>query len=84
MTNTNRIPTTREAAIAALVEQDVAKWGEGEREASQRMHAHRSLGLALNELWARSVLRDAPDADLKRAAKAALTAVDRAALRQGG
>jgi hypothetical protein len=83
MTTTN-IPTTREAAIALLVEQDVAKWGESERAASQQLHAHRSLGLALNELWARSVLRDAPDSDLKRAAKAALTAADRAALRKGG
>ena len=41
---------TREQAIAALVEQDVARWGEAERIASQHAHGKRTLGLALNEL----------------------------------
>lgn len=76
---------TRDEAVAKLVEQDVAKWGEGEREASVRQHSYRTLGLALNELANRADLWfDAPDAALRKAAKAALTPADKAWLRQGG
>jgi hypothetical protein len=75
---------TREQAIDALVEQDVAKWGEAERDASRRLHGGQSLGLALNALAARAILADAPDAALSAAAKAALTKADRAVLRKGG
>lgn len=75
---------TREQAISKLVEQDVAKWGEGERTASQRAHAGRTLGLALNALANRAELDDAPDRALRAAAKSALTAADRASLKKGG
>ena len=78
------IPATREEAIAALVEQDVARWGESEREASRRMHASRSYGLALNALANRAELAGEPDPELRRAAKAALTSADRDILRRGG
>ena len=76
---------TREEAIAKLVEQDVARWGEREREASQQSHRFRTLGLALNELANRADLWfGAPDAELRKAAKAALTPDDRYYLRKGG
>jgi hypothetical protein len=41
---------TREEAIAKLVDLDVAKWGEAERAASQRMRSRLSHGRALNTL----------------------------------
>lgn len=70
------IPMTREAAIEALVEQDVDRWGESEREASRRQHASRSYGRALNELANRAELSGNPDPDLRAAATAALTDSD--------
>lgn len=86
---------TREQAIAALVEHDVARWGEGERAASARAHSARSIGRALNELANRAehpaLHGDTPmpaglpaPAELRRMARAALTAADHAALRRGG
>jgi len=78
------IPTNREAAIAALVAQDVARWGESERAASQRSHGSRSLGLALNALANRAELRGVADAALRAAADAALTDADWRILRRGG
>jgi hypothetical protein len=75
-------PQTLEAAISILVDQDVAKWGEAEREASQQQHSQRSYGLALNELANRAFMADsAGAADLAKAAKKALTRSDRAVLR---
>lgn len=81
---TTTIPQTRESAIAALVEQDVTRWGEAEREASQRQHGTRSYGRALNALANRAELADAPDPALRAAADAALTAADWRELRSGG
>lgn len=67
-----------------LVEQDVAKWGESEREASRRMHSTRTYGLALNTLRVRARDTGTPDPELEAAANKALTRVDRAELRKGG
>lgn len=79
------IPQTRESAIAALVEQDVTRWGESERAASARIHGQRTYGLALNTLAGRAELAGDPGAAaLRRAADAALTDDDWRALRQGG
>lgn len=78
------IPATREEAIARLVEQDVARWGERERGAAQRIHGQRTYGLALNALANRAELAGEPDLELRRAAKAALTSADWEILRQGG
>jgi len=75
---------TREQAISALVEQDVAKWGERERAASQRAHSGRSLGRALNELANRAELAGQPDRALRDATKAALTSSDWSELYKGG
>lgn len=75
---------TRDEAIQALVEGDVARWGEAERAAATRMHEKRTLGLALNELANRAELADAPDTALRTEAEAALTTADWAILRQGG
>jgi hypothetical protein len=75
---------TREQAIAALVERDVARWGESERAASAHAHAGRSLGRALNELANRAELAGTPDAALRAAADAALTDADWRSLRDGG
>lgn len=81
----SRVPATREAAIAALVETDVARWGESERAASARLHANRTLGLALTELATRAELwLELDPADFRAAAKMALTSADRAYLRTGG
>ena len=77
---------TREEAIEALVELDVAKWGAEERDASRRLHRDRSRGRALNALAHRPEYdygANAP-AGLKAAAKAALTDSDHAELRKGG
>lgn len=78
------IPRTRDEAVSLLVEQDVARWGESERAASQRQHAPRSYGRALNELANRAELAGTPSAELRAAARAALTADDRAELQEGG
>lgn len=78
------IPATRKEAIEALVEQDVERWGEDERAAARRQHAHRSYGRALNELANRAELAGAPDPELRRAAERALTSDDWRDLRDGG
>jgi hypothetical protein len=78
------IPATREEAIEALIGLDVARWGEGERGASRKMHAPRTFGLALNELANRAELAGHPDSELRAAALAALTDCDWRKLRQGG
>lgn len=75
---------TYEDALAELVEQDVARWGEGERAASRKLHSKRSYGRALNELAARAELADAPSRELREAAEAMLTDADWRELRQGG
>ena len=79
------IPKTRKAAIAMLVEQDVAKWGENERAASRRAHGHKTIGLALNTLAARAQLSDADGwPELRAAAEENLTDADWSSLRDGG
>jgi hypothetical protein len=80
------IPTTREEAIAAIVNQDVDRWGDSERAASAQMHSKSSLGLALNTLYARAELAGRADeaAALLAASTAALTPADRRVLAAGG
>ena len=70
---------TRQQAIAALIEKDVAKWGESEREASQKQRAKLTHGLALNALAYYDI--DAVDSALAAQAKSVMTQTDRAALR---
>lgn len=88
------VPRNREEALDALVAQDVARWGEAEREASRRLHGRQTYGLLLNTLYARAALaadaagRD-PEQDpdvvaLRDAASKALTDADWRVLRQGG
>lgn len=78
------VPATREEAIKALIEGDVAQWGEEERQASSQMNARRSFGLALNELAARAKMAGLPSKDLAAAAKRELTQEDKKILRSGG
>ena len=78
------IPTTREAAINALIDDDVRRWGEEERAAATRAHAKRSFGRALNELANRAELAGEPSEQLRSVAKRELTSDDRFDLRQGG
>ncbi len=73
---------TREWAIAQLVERDVAKWGEHEREASQRMRGRLSHGRALNSLAHYDI--DNIDHDLAAEAKRVMTAQDWDELYNGG
>lgn len=80
----NAIPTNREEAINALVEQDVAKWGEAERDSAVVAHSPRTIGDALNELANRADLDGTPSKALRSAAKAALTKTDRKSLSRGG
>lgn len=77
---------SREDAIAMLVEQDVAKWGEGEREASKRQHAKLTHGLALNSLYSRAYLdgREEEAKKYQKMSKAVRTSADEASLRKGG
>lgn len=83
--HSNVIPTTREEALAAIAEQDARRWGEAERAPSRLLNRSLSFGRLLNALAARATLDDAPIAlALHQAADAAMTAADRAELRQGG
>lgn len=68
---------TRQQAIDMLVEQDVARWGEAERDASRRLHGTKTHGLALNTLASRAQLAGEPSwRDLRAAADEVLTAAD--------
>ncbi len=78
------IPTTRAAAIQTLVDQDVTRWGEQERSASERIHQTSTFGLALNALASRAQIAGEPYTAMLEAAKATLTATDMCALRNGG
>jgi hypothetical protein len=75
---------TYEQAIDRLVAHDVAKWGESERAASERMNRRNypSLGLAINRL-AHLDTNNTDDA-LAADAKRTLTPEDWHQLRQGG
>lgn len=73
---------SREQAIAALVELDVARWGEGEREASRRLRARLTHGRALNTLAHYDP--DHVDAAMAADAQRVMTAADHRALRAGG
>ncbi len=77
---------TKDEAIATLVEQDVQKWGEAERAASHEMHASKTLGQALCQLYSRAELAGdtAAAAILSAAANASLTRADRRWLKTGG
>ena len=83
--HTDIIPTTREEALEAVVNQDCQRWGEGEREASRRQYSKDTYGSLLNTLYARADLDGAPQAKaLKAAARKALTPADWAERREGG
>lgn len=72
---------TREQAIAALVERDVAKWGETERAVSRELRGRLTHGRALNSLAHYDV--DHIDHDMAAQAQTVMTAADHRALRQG-
>lgn len=84
MHNRANIPTTKAEAIAALVESDVERWGESQRNAAQAMHDKNSFGLALNSLAARAELAGRPCDGLYAAAKRVMTAADWRVIRSGG
>lgn len=73
---------TREEAIQRLIEHDVAKWGEGEREASRLMHERRTHGLALNALA--YIDLDNINLPMAKDAQSVMTLQDHRALRDGG
>jgi len=77
---------THEQALDELVDLDVAKWGEGEREASRRKHARASRGLLINSIVYHSINQygDMFTATQKKIAKAQQTADDVDELRKGG
>jgi len=76
----------RGVACDALVNLDVAKWGEGERDASRRHHSRRSVGLAVNEMANRALFAgmEAEASALREIAKAHFTDDDVRFLRSGG
>lgn len=78
------LPQTREEAIQAIVDIDVIRWGEQERELSQKTHAFRSYGLALCELAARATEGTPETRTIEIAAELALTPEDRRWLRGVG
>lgn len=80
MTTQSTQTPTREEAITRLVDLDVAKWGEEEREAAQRSRSKLSHGLALNALAHHDPM--APDRALAALARRVMTAADRATLRR--
>jgi hypothetical protein len=77
---------TRAEAIAALVERDVARWGETEREAATRRWQASSHGLALNSLGSKLFLdgRETEGQALMDEAIPLLTDADHRLLRSGG
>lgn len=82
-----KIPRNREEAISAMVDLDVARWGEAERAASERLHRENypTFGLALNALAHRPEYDYGDDwLECVAESKHALTSADRARLRQGG
>lgn len=70
---------TREEAVAKLVELDVAKWGESERESSARTNGKMSHGLALNRLAHYDI--NNVDASLAAQAEEVMTSADARVLR---
>jgi len=81
---TKRAPRgmTRAEALDYLVGLDVERWGDGEREASWRMHCRTSHALLLNSIAYRDP--EAPDTDLAAEARALMTAADLRVLGEGG
>jgi hypothetical protein len=75
---------TYEQAIDRLVALDVARWGEGERQASRDLNRanYPTIGLAINRLAHYDV--DHIDTALAAEAKRLLTDADRRVLRRGG
>jgi hypothetical protein len=75
---------TREEAIDRMVELDVAKWGEGERQASRSLRSSQypTVGLALNGLayFDPANINDGLAAEAKKL----LTAADWRVLKRGG
>lgn len=65
---------TRQMAVDALVELDVARWGESEREASRRQRQLLTHGLALNALAYYDI--DHIDPEVRAQAEAAMTDSD--------
>lgn len=92
MTTTNLIRlikealVDRDAAVAARVEFDVARWGEGERASAAAVAAKQSHGLLVNSLVHDPLVGygDAVPAPLRAKAKKLLTADDKRSLRAGG
>ena len=78
----------RAAAVAARVEFDVARWGEGERAsaAAAAVAAKQSHGMLVNSLVHDPLVGygDAVPAPLRAKAKKLLTADDKRSLRAGG
>lgn len=72
---------TRDEAIVALVERDVARWGESERAASQRRRGALSHGRAINALAHYDA--DQVDRALAEEARRLMTAQDWRILRSG-
>ena len=72
---------TREDAIAALVERDVARWGESERAASLAMRSKLTHGRALNTLAHYDP--EHVDAALAADAQRVMSGADHRALRDG-
>ena len=74
---------TYDEVVSAIVERDVAKWGEGERAASERLTRknYPTIGLALNHLAHYDISKI--DDDLAKRAKALFTPADRKVLRSG-
>lgn len=62
---TTEIPKDRKAAIAAIVEDDVVRWGESDRAAAERQYRDLSYGRLLNTLANRAELDDRPDPALR-------------------
>lgn len=77
---------TAAQALSALVELDVAKWGEQERAPSRKLHAGKSRGLLINSIVHHQIndYGDAIDAAAKQLAKKQLTESDKYELAKGG
>lgn len=86
MSNVDFATMTQTEALDALADLDARKWGEDQREPSRDLNRGKSRGLLINAIihHPANEYGDAFDAATKKAAKAQLTAADKAALRKGG
>lgn len=86
MSNTDFAKMSTAEALDTLVNLEVARRGESERDAARKLHGGKSRGLLINSIVHHQLngYGDAFDVAAKKTAKQQLTSDDKAELRKGG